>query len=149
MIMKKRFVPLSFLMLLLATTLTLYAEELQSLRGNTPLSEESMPAENKPWAKDSEPIARNYVQQPPLIPHLVEGYVVNIKFNKCMSCHSWTNYQQNRATKISQTHFKDRDGNDLATVSPRRYFCTQCHVPQVNAEALIENTFKPVEAVSQ
>ncbi len=147
--MKKRFVPLSFLMLLLATTLTLYAEELQSLRGNTPLSEESMPAENKPWAKDSEPIARNYVQQPPLIPHLVEGYVVNIKFNKCMSCHSWTNYQQNRATKISQTHFKDRDGNDLATVSPRRYFCTQCHVPQVNAEALIENTFKPVEAVSQ
>ena len=29
----------------------------------------------------------------------------------------------------------------LADVSPRRYFCTQCHVEQTDAQPLVENTF--------
>lgn len=123
------------------------AEELSSLRGDHPLDEVSKVAEKKNWAKDGEPISRNYVQQPPLIPHKIKGYQINLKFNKCLSCHSWKKYRESGATKISQTHFKDRDGNDLAEVSARRYFCTQCHVPQANAKPLVENTFKPVDAV--
>ena len=35
----------------------------------------------------------------------------------------------------------NRDGNFLAEISPRRYFCNQCHVTQVDAEPLVENTF--------
>ena len=35
-----------------------------------------------------------------------------------------------------------------ANVSARRYFCTQCHVPQADAQPLVENTFKPVTAIS-
>jgi cytochrome c-type protein NapB len=31
---------------------------------------------------------------------------------------------------VSITHFMDRDGQFLASVSPRRFFCTECHVPQ-------------------
>ena len=36
----------------------------------------------------------------------------------------------------------DRDGQMLADVSPRRYFCTACHVPQADAQPLVDNTFK-------
>ena len=105
--------------------------EVTSLRGELSIDSDSTSAEVKTYLKDNEPIARDYLQQPPLIPHKIEGYLVNIKHNKCLSCHSWKNYRQKNATKISQTHFESRDGAVLSNVSARRYFCTQCHVPQV------------------
>ena len=122
--------------------------DIESLRGAADLETNSKAPELKKYAKDGEPIARDYVQQPPLIPHKVKGYKVNLKSNKCLSCHSWKNYREAGATKISQTHFEDRDEQVLANVSARRYFCNQCHVPQVNAPALIANVFKPVTAIT-
>ena len=122
--------------------------EIESLRGSMDLDLDSKAPELKKYAKDGEPIARDYVQQPPLIPHKIKGYKVNLKSNKCLSCHSWKNYREAGATKISQTHFEDRDANVLANISARRYFCTQCHVPQVNAEPLVENEFEPITAIS-
>jgi len=123
---------------------TLHAEEVKSLRGANPLDSDAAKPEIKSWQADRSPIQREFVHQPPLIPHSIEGYVVNLKFNKCLTCHSWANYKERNATKISLTHFSDRDGNDLSNVSARRYFCTQCHVSQVDAKPLVENTFKPV-----
>ncbi len=122
--------------------------EVQSLRGATPIEGGAVEPEVQTWQPDREPIDRDFVQQPPLIPHQIDGYQVNLKFNKCLSCHSWANYKQAKATKISQTHFSDRDGDVHANVAARRYFCTQCHVPQVDAKPLVENTFKPVEAIT-
>lgn len=124
------------------------AEHVVSLRGHTPLDEDTSAPEMKQWDKDGQPIPRDYVQQPPLIPHKIEGYKINQKFNKCLTCHSWANYRESGATKISQTHFNDRDANVLANVSARRYFCTQCHVPQVNAKPLVDNTFEPIQAIT-
>jgi cytochrome c-type protein NapB len=121
---------------------------IESLRGAADLDMNSKAPELKKYAKDGEPIARDYVQQPPLIPHKVSGYKVNLKSNKCLSCHSWKNYREAGATKISQTHFEDRDEQVLANVSARRYFCSQCHVPQVNAPELVANEFKPVTAIT-
>ncbi|PKM43052.1 MAG: hypothetical protein CVV05_16020 [Gammaproteobacteria bacterium HGW-Gammaproteobacteria-1] len=129
------------------STSLMAADKVVSLRGDQDISEASQSAELKHW-QDRDPIPRDYVQQPPLIPHTNEGYVINLKFNKCLTCHSWANYKQAKATKISQTHFSDREGNDLANVSARRYFCTQCHVPQAEAKPLVENTFAPLPAVS-
>jgi cytochrome c-type protein NapB len=117
------------------------------LRGDTSVDSESASAEVKTYLKDNQPIARDYLQQPPLIPHKIEGYLINIKHNKCLSCHSWKNYREHNATKISQTHFESRDGAVLSNVSARRYFCTQCHVPQISGQPLVENTFKPVDAM--
>ena len=122
--------------------------ELESLRGSLELDEDSKAPELKKYQKDGRPIARDYVQQPPLIPHKIQGYRVNLKSNKCLSCHSWKNYREKGATKISQTHFEDRDAHVLANISARRYFCTQCHVPQVNAPPLVENDFEPITAIS-
>ena len=123
------------------------AETVSSLRGASDIDQESSAPAAKQYNKDKQPIARDYVQQPPLIPHQIDGYIINLKHNKCLSCHSWSNYKQANATKISQTHFESRDGAILANVSARRYFCTQCHVPQANASPLVENTFTPVEAL--
>jgi cytochrome c-type protein NapB len=123
------------------------AEPIQSLRGMEAVDADSVAPEYKAYIKDRPPMARDYLQQPPLIPHQIEGYTINIHYNKCLSCHSWANYRSSRATKISQTHFESRDGAVLANVSARRYFCTQCHVPQVDAAPLVENEFAPVEVL--
>lgn len=139
----------TILVLLVTAGISMQAmSEVTSLRGNADLDQESSAPEPKKYAKDGEPIARDYVQQPPLIPHKIKGYRVNLKSNKCLSCHSWKNYREAGATKISQTHFEDRDKHVLANVSARRYFCTQCHVPQVNAQPLVENKFQPITAIS-
>ena len=147
MIMKK----LTMIVVLLATvsfTFQAKAETVSSLRGAADIDQNSKAPAAKKYNKDEEPIARDYVQQPPLIPHKITNYQINIKSNKCMSCHSWSNYREAGATKISQTHFESRDKNVLANVSARRYFCTQCHVPQVNAKPLVDNEFKPVTVLS-
>ena len=139
----------TILVLLVTAGISMQAmSEVTSLRGSADLDQESSAPEPKKYAKDGEPIARDYVQQPPLIPHKINGYKVNLKSNKCLSCHSWKNYREAGATKISQTHFEDRDKHVLANVSARRYFCTQCHVPQVNAQPLVENKFQPITAIS-
>ena len=142
---------ITMIVILLATagiSMQAISETVSSLRGASDIDQDSTSPTAKKYNKDNEPIARDYVQQPPLIPHKIKNYRINLKSNKCMSCHSWSNYREAGATKISQTHFESRDKNVLANVSARRYFCTQCHVPQVNAEPLVENVFEPVTAIS-
>lgn len=119
-----------------------------SLRSETTL-QESEAGEIKLMPVDRPPIARNYFQQPPLVPHRIREYKITVRNNKCMSCHSWKNYKKARATKVSQTHFADRDGNAQSTLAARRYFCNQCHVPQVDAKPLVENGFVPVNELNK
>lgn len=121
-------------------------EKLVSERGDVPLTADIKPVVYK-VGRDRDPIPRDYVQQPPLIPHSIKGYSITQDFNKCMDCHSWARYKEARATKVSLTHFKDREGTELANISPRRYFCLQCHVEQYDAPPLVANTFKPVAGV--
>ncbi|MFC1748670.1 nitrate reductase cytochrome c-type subunit [Pseudomonadota bacterium] len=125
------------------------AEELATLRGTQPLDAASLSPQIQRLQQDHKPDAREYIHQPPLIPHDIKSYTINLKFNKCLTCHSWANYRNAGATKISSTHFSDRDGAMLANVSGQRYFCTQCHVPQAEAEPLVENTFSPIEAIKE
>jgi cytochrome c-type protein NapB len=122
---------------------------LRSLRGDVPLTEEPRAPEMQNDQKDHPVDPRNYLEQPPLIPHTIRDYRITATHNKCMECHSWARYREFNATKISMTHFRDRSGADTATVSPLRYFCNQCHVPQTDAKPLVENTFRPIEAIRQ
>ena len=137
---------LLFATVLLTATPLAAQEKMISERGDVAIN-----ALDKPDAyrieRDRDPIPRDFVQQPPLIPHSTKGYNITQDFNKCMDCHSWTRYKEFNATKVSLTHFKDRDGVELANISPRRYFCMQCHVVQYDAPPLVENTFKPVAGV--
>ena len=58
-----------------------------------------------------------------------------------MRCHSRKLSQNTGAPMISVTHYMDRDGNFLASISPRRYFCSQCHVVQLSTPELVANEF--------
>ncbi|MBT4520428.1 MAG: nitrate reductase cytochrome c-type subunit [Halieaceae bacterium] len=121
---------------------------LSSLRGTTDLDSVPNAEEMKRVPKDRIAIERDYLHQPPVIPHQVRGYNVNLKGHKCLSCHSWKNYKKAGATKISLTHFDTRDGQQLSDVSPSRYFCDQCHVTQADAKPLVKSDFKSVDALT-
>jgi len=144
----KLVVMLTLAMVVLTSSGQLFAqEELRSLRGMNAIEDTSKDPESKRWQPDSSPIQRDFVQQPPLIPHDIKGYQINLKFNKCLTCHSWANYEESGATKISQTHFTNREGIDLANVSASRYFCTQCHVGQRDVKPLVDNEFESVDVL--
>jgi cytochrome c-type protein NapB len=115
--------------------------KLQGLRGGTPIVQDNGPNAFK-QERDHGPSDRDFVQQPPLVPHTIQGYQITANFNKCMDCHAWQKTKASGATKVSVTHFRTREGQELDNISPRRYFCTQCHVPQTDAKPLVENTFQ-------
>lgn len=92
---------------------------------------------------------RNYPDQPPTIPHSIRGYQIDKYGNKCLTCHSRANSAKTQATMISITHYMDRDGQPLAAVSPRRYFCDQCHVVQSDAKPLVGNSFENIDKLLQ
>ena len=92
---------------------------------------------------------RNYPDQPPTIPHTIRGYQIDMNGNKCLSCHSRANSARSQATAISITHYMDRDGQALAAVSPRRYFCNQCHVPLKEVQPLVGNSFETIDKILQ
>ena len=96
---------------------------------------------------DDKKRVRSYAMQPPTIPHKTDNYQVDKDANKCMTCHARTRVGETQATPISITHYQDRDGNFLADVSPRRYFCDQCHVVQMQTEPAVKNRFRDVESL--
>jgi cytochrome c-type protein NapB len=116
--------------------------KLQSLRGDTPINKTTEPDMFK-LERDRPPIPRSSTSEPPLIPHSIRGYQITKNFNQCMDCHAWSKVKETGATKVSVTHFKDSTGRELANISPRRYVCTTCHVPQTDAKPLVGNTFRP------
>lgn len=88
---------------------------------------------------------RAYPMQPPTIPHKIDQYQVDLNANKCMSCHSRRRTEESQAPMISVTHYQDRDGNFLADISSRRYFCNQCHVVQNEVDPLLGNDFVDID----
>ena len=111
------------------------------LRGPAALTTEAAPPQFPKIVNDDQRKARNYPMQPPLIPHQIDNDQVDLRFNKCMDCHSRARVGESGAPMVSITHFQDRDGNMLGEISPRRYFCTACHVVQTDARLGVKNTF--------
>jgi cytochrome c-type protein NapB len=81
------------------------------------------------------------------VPHDIEGYEVSANFNKCLTCHARAATGRSQAPMVSVTHYADRSGQVLAQVSPRRYFCTQCHVSQHPDAPMVGNTFVDVDTL--
>lgn len=116
-------------------------EKVQSIRGDVAITATSDVNMFRP-EKDQDTIPRNFRKQPPLIPHSIKGYVITQNFNKCMDCHDKDRAEETGATKVAKSHYIDREDKKLKNISPRRYFCHQCHVPQYDAKPLVENTYK-------
>lgn len=131
------------------TVSTAFAAELTGLRGAVPVDQEVAPPPIANEINDDKRQQRNYPEQPPIIPHQIRDYQITLNANKCLSCHSRQFTAQSQAPMISVTHFMDRDGQILASVTPRRYFCTQCHVGQSDTPPLVDNTFRDIDSLIQ
>ena len=120
-------------------------QSIDALRRGIPLDQEGKPLPMPRTENFDVKRKRAYPDQPPTIPHAIDGYQVDRNSNRCLLCHSRANAETFQAPMVSVTHFLDRDGQVLAAVSPRRYFCTQCHVVQTDAKPLVPSTFRDVD----
>lgn len=119
--------------------------QVATLRGTAPLNEEATPPIMEKVENNDLKRQRDYPQQPPTIPHDISKYQLDKNFNKCMDCHSRKLADEAQAPAVSVTHYMNRDGDFLGEMSPRRYFCTQCHVHQLESKPLVENEFVDVD----
>ena len=130
----------------LAMTLVLgsfsYADQVQALR-HTDVDQPGTVDTGLKWEGREGRMQRNYRQQPPLIPHSIDQYQIDLRTNQCLSCHDWSKAGERNAPTLSMTHYLDREGRELDQIAGTRYFCNQCHVPQADTPALVENDFEP------
>ncbi|NOZ35430.1 MAG: nitrate reductase cytochrome c-type subunit; periplasmic nitrate reductase electron transfer subunit [Chlorobi bacterium] len=110
-------------------------------------------------------IERSFENAPPMIPHMTVGFFPITKNNNiCLSCHMPDKISVSGAVAIPESHFtdyrpklKEVDGKyevdaeegevfsrKLNKLSPTRYNCSQCHVPQANVTVDIKNNFERV-----
>jgi cytochrome c-type protein NapB len=145
----KQFLLLSLSAVTLALTLpgATAQEYVATLRGDVPLGEQTTAPIMAPEVNKDLRQVRAYPEQPPIIPHKIENYQIDQNANKCLTCHSRTAVALSQAPMVSVTHFMNRDGQVLTSVSPRRYFCTQCHVSQLDVTPLVDNDFVDVDTV--
>lgn len=118
------------------------------LTGPNPLPE-TTPAD--PMARevtDDKRQTRSYPEQPPVIPHSIRDYQIDLNTNRCLNCHSREYTAATQAPMISITHYQDRSGQMLAGLAPRRYVCTACHVQQTAVQPPVDNTFTEVRTMS-
>ena len=111
------------------------------------LADDKTPPRMMPEINEDLRRVRNYPEQPPTIPHKIESYQIDKNHNQCMDCHSRANVGVSQAPMVSTTHYMDREGQFLASISARRFYCTQCHVAQLDVEPLIENEFVDVDTM--
>ena len=138
------------LIALITFSITSFAEAQQSvatLRNAVPLADNGDPAAIPKVNNSDLRQVRNYPEQPPLIPHKIDGYQIDSNANQCLQCHARAATGVSQAPMVSITHFMNRENQFLASVTPRRYFCTQCHVTQTDARLLVENDFVDVDSV--
>lgn len=122
-------------------------DQIDAIRRGAPVDQEISPplmarVENTDIKRN-----RAYPMQPPTIPHSIDNYQIDKNSNRCLLCHARANADKFQAPPVSVTHYMDRDDQFLATISPRRYFCNQCHVVQTDAKPLVANTFKDIDTV--
>lgn len=94
----------------------------------------------------SKRFGRAFENSPPLIPHDLTGMLpIAETNNSCLNCHMPEHAGALGATALPKSHFFDIDtGKDLGTtLDGKRFFCMECHVPQVNIPEPIKNTFAP------
>lgn len=141
----KKIIALLFSFVVLSAVAQVGDRHPPGLRGTAPLDKEPTAPLMPKMVNDDIRRGRAFAMQPPVIPHQIENYQVDKSFNKCMTCHGRNRVPDSQAPMVSVTHFMDRDGNFRAEISPSRYFCLLCHVPQMEVKAPVENTFVDAE----
>jgi cytochrome c-type protein NapB len=150
------------------STTQYYSEESLGLRKVDLYSENTVTPDETQYGKDtagtSKTINRAFQDAPPMIPHDVEGMLpITISSNQCLDCHApevapsmnalpyppshMMNFRGNSravgGANTSSADMKDVSIKKLSQLSGARFNCSQCHAPQSNMKAIVENTFEP------
>jgi cytochrome c-type protein NapB len=139
----------SFLLVSLVGLTAQAFADITSLRGVPEIPATTTPPELMAFIKDKENVPRTFEEQPPVVPHESEKYTINLQENKCLECHmKQPGKDEAKSVEMSESHFINRNGEKLDHPAGSRHFCTQCHVPQVDAPPLVGSNFKslPVTA---
>ncbi len=115
--------------------------DVRSLRGGLAPDAPSRVFEKRKQDTNAKGFGRAWKLQPPLISHKIDKDRINLNENTCLSCHAEEETVFSGAPPTPPSHSLDARGKKVEGVSRLRYFCTQCHVPQVRAEPLVENSF--------
>jgi nitrate reductase (cytochrome), electron transfer subunit len=125
------------------------AAQVNSLRGVQADAVDKAPQDLQYQGKKpglQKPIDRTFKEQPPLIPHAVNNFdEITLEENQCMSCHSAEKYKEKNAPKLGDSHMTLVDvpgGGMKKEMNMTRWQCNSCHVGQVDAKPLVDNTFK-------
>ncbi|MFA6014633.1 MAG: nitrate reductase cytochrome c-type subunit [Gallionellaceae bacterium] len=104
---------------------------------------------------ESKVLPRAYLNAPPQVSHDVSDFLpITAQTNMCVACHNqpalWgKKLKKNDPTPIPPSHYTDlrnAPGKVTENLTSARYNCNQCHVPQTDAPALVENTFASKKA---
>lgn len=123
------------------------AAQVNSLRGVQADAVDNAPQDLQYQGKKpglQKPIARTFKEQPPLIPHALNNFdEITLEENQCMSCHSAEKFKEKKAPKLGDSHMVVAAGGGTKKVmNMTRWQCNNCHVGQVDAKPLVDNTFK-------
>ena len=123
------------------------AQQVNSIRGTDPTSLDNAPIVqpylgSKPGQQAL--IVRTFKEQPPVIPHKVDGFDdINATENSCLDCHSHTEFRGQKIPRAGKSHFiQPAVANAEPVLDMKRWQCNSCHVPQIEAQPLVENVFK-------
>ena len=88
-------------------------------------------------------IPRTFQQQPPLVPHKVEGFDdITSEDNVCLDCHIHKEVRGQKIPQVKESHLVKPVNPDAPEINKARWQCNSCHVPQIDAKPLVENVFK-------
>jgi len=99
---------------------------------------------------ESKLLPRAYLGAPPQVPHDISDFLpITAESNMCLACHDQPELRGKKretgaVVPIPASHYADhRRAPKTVTgnLVKARYNCNQCHVPQADAPALVENTF--------
>ena len=76
--------------LLLIASQAMAQNQVATLRGASDLAAEGPPPPIARTLNTDLRQVRNYPEQPPIIPHKIEAYQIDLNVNQCMTCHSRT-----------------------------------------------------------
>ena len=95
-------------------------------------------------------LPRYHPEAPPQIPHRIQDFLpIKAAQNQCLACHDKPMLIGKKIagvpTPIPASHYREpgRESGPLQQgVDGSRFLCVQCHAPQTDARALVENTLE-------
>lgn len=115
--------------------------------------------------KDAVAMERSFENAPPLIPHLVNDFIITGSDNECLLCHLPEKAKEKGVKPMPNTHFTDYRPEIKETdkgyfveaveneviakstegaLSNAMFYCNLCHVPQAEIDPLVQNNFQAI-----